>query len=71
MNEPLLTPAELAEYLRVHPKTIERLCASGKLKFRLVASRKRFSFDDINAYLNRHRPTPSSPEHAGRVVKEE
>jgi len=58
---PLLTKKEIAIYLRVSPRTIDVWCAARLLPFRMAGPRKRFSLDDVNAYLSRHRVTPSSP----------
>jgi len=50
-NEPLLTRRELAAFLRVSTRLIDRLCRDGRLRFHRVGSRKRFDPADIRAYL--------------------
>jgi excisionase family DNA binding protein len=47
------TRRELAEHLRVSTRLIDRLCREGRLRFHRVGSRKRFSYDDVLAYLER------------------
>jgi excisionase family DNA binding protein len=62
---PLFTRRELAEYLKVSPSTIDRLCRARKLCYTRIASRKRFTYDDVLAFINSrslgHRADPSSP----------
>jgi excisionase family DNA binding protein len=57
----MFTRRELAAHLRCSTRQIDRLCESGQLRYSRLGSQKRFSFDDVLAYLNRHRPTLSSP----------
>jgi excisionase family DNA binding protein len=57
----MFTRRELAAYLRCSTRQVDRLCESGKLRYSRLGSQKRFSFDDVMAYLDRHRPTLSSP----------
>ena len=57
----LLTKGELAEHLKVSPRTIDRLCREGKLHYRLAGSRKRFSPSDVESYLSRHLKPLSRP----------
>jgi excisionase family DNA binding protein len=65
---PFYTKKELAELFNISISTIDRLCAAGKLPFHRVGSRKRFTYEDVNAYLDsRHcghlgpfRSTPQS-----------
>jgi excisionase family DNA binding protein len=41
---------------------IDRLCREGRLRFHRVGSRKRFSYDDVLAYLeSRHSSNLSCP----------
>jgi len=64
---PFFTRRELAEHLRVSTRLIDRLCREGRLRFHRVGSRKRFSYDDVLAYLeSRHSSSLSSP--AQRVM---
>jgi len=64
---PFFTRTELAEHLRVSTRLIDRLCREGRLRFHRVGSRKRFSYDDVLAYLeSRHSSNLSSP--AQRVM---
>jgi excisionase family DNA binding protein len=64
---PFFTRRELAEHLRVSTRLIDRLCREGRLRFHRVGSRKRFSYDDVLAYLeSRHSSNLSCP--AQRVM---
>lgn len=46
-SEPLLTPRELAEYLRVSERTIRRWCAGGRIKAIRYGRTVRFRLSDI------------------------
>ncbi len=53
--EPLLTAAEVAEWLQVHPKRIYELPIR---RVRLSSKRIRFRPDDVRAFLERRSETP-------------
>jgi excisionase family DNA binding protein len=67
MNRPLFSKRELAEHLSVSTRTIDRLCREGRLRFRRVGSRKRFSYDDVLAYLDRNHVRPQKDSFASHV----
>lgn len=47
----LLTPAEVAEELRVSAMTVYRLIKSGELRAARIGKSFRISADDVDAYL--------------------
>lgn len=47
----LLTPAEVAELLRVSSMTVYRLIKSGELRAARIGKSYRISEDDVDAYL--------------------
>jgi excisionase family DNA binding protein len=47
----LLTPAEVAEQLRVSSMTVYRLIKSGELRAARIGKSYRISEDDVDAYL--------------------
>lgn len=67
MNRPLFSKRELAEHLSVSTRTIDRLCREGRLRFRRVGTRKRFSYDDVLAYLDRNHVRPQKDSIASHV----
>ena len=51
-TEPLLTPAEVAQMFRVHPKTVTRWATTGRLRFlRTPGGHRRFRESDVRAFL--------------------
>jgi len=52
---PLLTKREVAALLHVSTKTVDKLCTKRLLPFHLVESRKRFTYADLDAYLDNRR----------------
>jgi len=46
----LITPDEAAWFLGVSVRTVQRLCASGRLAHRKVGGRLRFTDSDLRAY---------------------
>jgi len=63
--KPLYSKAELADLFGVSITTIDRAVKSGRLRFVRVEGRKRFTYDDVLAYLNRgesHRSGLSAPQ---------
>jgi excisionase family DNA binding protein len=63
MPDEILTVAEVAEYLRVHPSTIYRLLKASKLPGFRIGSDWRFSRDQIDEWRLNQEP--------GRVAKSE
>lgn len=52
-QQPLLTPAEVAELFHVDPKTVTRWANAGKLRsFKTPGGHRRFYEADIRALLN-------------------
>jgi excisionase family DNA binding protein len=49
---PFYTKKELAELFNISTSTVDRLCAARKLPFHRIGSRRRFTYEDINAYLD-------------------
>ena len=45
----------LAEYLRLSTDTIDRLVKAGKLRCVRIGHQVRFTLDDVDAFLERHR----------------
>ena len=62
---PLLTKKEVAGLLRVSTRTVDEWCRKRVLRFKLVGSRKRFTYEDLNAFLDSrsfgHRSDLSAP----------
>ncbi len=52
----LLTIADVAKILKVHPKSIYRWVDSGKLKCSRAGRSVRFTGDQLSDFLNRSRP---------------
>lgn len=50
--ERLLTPIEVAEILRVSPRTVRRLIASGQLRPVYVGRLPRFTATEVEAYCS-------------------
>ncbi len=51
MPHEVMTIEEVAEYLRLAPRTVYKLVKAGKLPGRKIASRWRFHLNDIEAWL--------------------
>jgi excisionase family DNA binding protein len=50
--EPLLTPGEVAQLFRVHPKTVSRWATTGRLRsLRTPGGHRRFRESDVRALL--------------------
>ena len=57
--EPLLTPAEVAEFFRVDRKTVTRWATNGRLRFlRTPGGHRRFRESDVRALLAELTTTP-------------
>ena len=50
-----LTVEEVADILRVSPRTVRRLCTDHKLSFYYVGSQIRILNDDLQNYLSKQR----------------
>jgi excisionase family DNA binding protein len=58
----LLTPAEVAEMLRVDPKTVTRWAQGGKLSsIRTPGGHRRYSESEVRGFLNGGPGVPSPP----------
>lgn len=56
---PLLTEQELAEYLKVHVRTLWEWRRNGKgPPFVMIGKRRRYRLSDIEAYAERMRKSP-------------
>jgi excisionase family DNA binding protein len=61
MNEPLLTPAEVAVLFRVDPKTVTRWARAGKLTSRKTpGGHRRYLESEVRALLSGEVPDPRS-----------
>lgn len=60
----LMTAAELAEYLKVKPSTIETWAKNGKLPLVKVGSLNRFRRSDIDAWLAKNERPVEEPSEA-------
>ena len=49
---PYLTKKEVAALLKVSTWTVDKWCRERLLRFRLAGSRKRFTYADIDAFLD-------------------
>ena len=62
----LLTPEEVAEYVRVNPQTIYRLLRSGRLPGAKIGHQWRVRKADLDAYL--HGRVGAAPAAAGQLA---
>jgi excisionase family DNA binding protein len=51
----------LADYLRLSTDTIDRLVKAGKLRCVRIGSQVRFTLEDVEAFIERHRAPATSP----------
>jgi excisionase family DNA binding protein len=51
----------LSDYLRISTDTIDRLVKAGKLRCIRIGSQVRFTLDDVDAFINRHRAPAGEP----------
>jgi len=59
LGEKLLTPAEVAQFFRVDPKTVTRWAKSGKLhSIRTLGGHRRYSEAEVRRMLD----TPADPQ---------
>ena len=49
----------LADYLRISTDTIDRLVKAGKLRCVRIGSQVRFTLEDVEAFIERHRAPAS------------
>lgn len=61
-TKPLLTPDEVAEYLRLAPDTVYRYIRQGKLVATRMGRQYRIRREDVQALLARRERTPSTAE---------
>lgn len=68
MNTPLISAAELADNVGVHPSTVRRLAREGRIPTYWVGSTPRFDLDEARASMRRearsHRQTERPPVQA-------
>lgn len=62
----LKDPHQVAELLNVTRDTVYQLCASGQLGCHIVSGRKRFSQEQIDAYLERTRVNVAGKNRGSR-----
>jgi len=60
-QHPLLTIKELAQYLKVSPKTLYKWSKSGKIPSLKINGVVRFSVTDIHDFLSSHKVEPPDP----------
>jgi excisionase family DNA binding protein len=51
----------LADYLRLSTDSIDRLVKAGKLRCVRIGSQVRFTLDDVDAFIDRHRAPATDP----------
>jgi excisionase family DNA binding protein len=51
----------LADYLRLSTDTIDRLVKAGRLRCVRIGSQVRFTLEDVDAFIERHRVPATSP----------
>ena len=51
----------LADYLRISTDTIDRLVKAGKLRCVRIGSQVRFTLEDVEAFIERHRAPACEP----------
>lgn len=57
MTERLMDTAEVARYLKVNPRTVTNMAERGELPASKVGRHWRFRKSDVDAYLERTKPT--------------
>lgn len=58
-DEALMDTAEVAHYLKMHPKTITTMVERGELKAYKVGRHWRYRKSDIDAFLEERQNTPN------------
>ena len=61
-DEALMDTAEVARYLKMHPKTITSMVERGELKAYKVGRHWRYRKRDIDAFLEERQNTPKTDE---------
>ncbi len=61
-DEVLMDTAEVARYLKMHPKTITNMAERGELKAYKVGRHWRYRKSDIDAFLEQRQNIPSVPK---------
>lgn len=59
---PLLTKAEVADWLRVSVRTLDRLVAQGAITPLMIGGQIRFCPDEISRFLKRAKSNRSKPQ---------
>jgi nitrogen PTS system EIIA component len=70
-DEALMDTAEVAHYLKMHPKTIVSMVERGELKAYKVGRYWRYRKSDIDAYLEERLSTPKTEEQRKDRQKDE
>lgn len=72
--EPLLTPHEVAEVLRISVRTLNRVVATGELPFINIPGglrrTMRFRASDVQGFIDRSCMVPAQPLQRKRAVKQ-
>ena len=70
-DEALMDTADVAHYLKMHPKTIVSMVERGELKAYKVGRHWRYRKSDIDAYLEERLNTPKTDEqHKDQQIDE-
>ena len=64
----VLTVKEAAEFLRVTPETVRRLCRRGKIPFAKIGSDYRFLQRDLEVLFLKQEPRKMSREESLRLL---
>lgn len=59
--EPLLTPVDAGDYLRIHPKTVIRKARLGTIPALRLGKHWRFRISDLTAWATRQVKLPGQP----------
>jgi excisionase family DNA binding protein len=62
----LLTPAEAAGHLRIHPKTVNRMARHGTIPAIRLGKHWRFRFADLTAWADMQVKSASQPDEPRR-----
>lgn len=66
MTEQIMTIKEVADYLKVHERTVYRLAAKGELPAFKVANTWRFRVADLEHWISQQTSTPGTTGQSGK-----